>query len=221
MEEKTTRIKRVANCRNGFRLTARAEMSEPVDPCDFEGVQARLDQDWYFVRVVPGEEFAVIARLRRMPVPMFAATPVREEWDYWTKFQKKKVCRQFANMPGYIAIAQSPAFHRWVALIECAGVVGPLTHLGRNAPYRIEPEIVKWFTHDLSSEAPDLTPVEEIPEPTFEVGGRVVVSNPHSPFSGIMGAATGLVGDKATVMLEILGGLQEVKFPITSLAPAQ
>lgn len=98
------------------------------------------DWQWFALRVSPGRELIVDARLRE--ADHFTFLPLRHSLKRRHRLAKGKVLTARAQYPGYVFIGQPPSFGLpWLRILEDPDIHGVIGHDGTPVPIQ-EPSMV-------------------------------------------------------------------------------
>jgi transcription antitermination factor NusG len=91
------------------------------------------DWQWYALRVAPGRELAIEAKLRE--ADHFTFVPIKHILMKPNRGAKRKVLAGRAQYPGYVFIGVPPGFAPpWMALLEMEGIIGAVGRDGEPLP---------------------------------------------------------------------------------------
>lgn len=91
------------------------------------------DWTWFALRVAPGRELAIEAKLRE--ADHFTFVPIRHILTKKARREKRKVLSARAQYPGYVFIGFPPGFAApWKSICEVDGVLGAIGRDGEPMP---------------------------------------------------------------------------------------
>lgn len=215
------RARRAVDVSRGFRpLTKQAEKLDGPDPCDVEGVHARLGSaTWATARVVGGDELRVIRRLGERGI--FAFTPVNEVWRRRDRTCRHKTLFRYPAAPGYVVAAIEGPFPRWVNLMTCPGVLELIRYAGTDRPRAMASRDVERMVK-AGSQAPAWERLmDSRSEWSAAVGDALTIL--RGPFSGRLARMVVPLTEASrkglTVAVEMFGREIEVLVPVRDLVP--
>lgn len=212
--------RRAVDVSRGWRGTKAAERLDPPDPCDVEGVSARLASAlWVAARVVGGREVAVIRHLGERG--LFSFTPVNEVWRRRDRTSRHKTLFRYPAAPGYVVTAIEGPFPRWVALMSCPGVLEIIRAPGTDRPWVMPDRDVERMVR-AGDQAPQWEALMDSRAEWFAAPGDALTIL-RGPFAGRASRMSGPLSSATkaglAVLVEMFGREVEVRVPVRDLVP--
>lgn len=176
----------------------------------------RPDMVWFVVFALSGQEFAAQKLLRHWGASAYL--PLRSKWRRLNRYQRVKERVAYPAIAGSLFVGfpshEVPWFDIFRSLPSVYGVLGVT-----GKPVAIPGERLAQFVADnrfklsAAEEEKHMRTYHE-----FAVGDRVGVVD--GPFAGHVAKVEKIDGSKAHMLIHLLGGIQEMAFPVGSLEKA-
>lgn len=163
-----------------------------------------------------GKEFAVQRALRAFDAEAYV--PLSRKFRRTNRFRREKIRIAYPATPGCVFAGFLPGQERWYEVFtDVPSLYGVLSADG--APIAVEGNRLAEFVHDnrFRFEAAEIERYMRT-HYEFKTGDRVRIA--EGPFEGHLVDVHEIRGAKAHILIELLGGAQEVAIPLDKLEKA-